>query len=228
MAQWGEIKQNFIDWLKTQDVDYKDSERGIAHIKYKDQFKLFIEKHDGDDNLNMDSFTKTKDGDNTLAEDMVKDYVANLDKDDKAFAALDTDGDGVISNNETNAFINRSIEAGFDDNADDFSFDDFVTAVNKINTDDTGFLTGNNNGNNAAGAAGNGANANGANGNNGANANGANGNNGANVNGANGNNGNDGKGAGDGAETALTAPQQVSELSSIAKDYTGKEFSLPV
>lgn len=141
MAEWGDINKKFIAWLETQpDIKKEEIDKGFAAVKFGEKFKLFIEKHDDDEDLNMDSFTKTKNKNNELADDMMKDYVASLDKNDKVFKAIDTDSDGVISNEERNVFINKVTDSGLDNNKEDFSFKDLLDSVEKIKNDDTAFL----------------------------------------------------------------------------------------
>lgn len=141
MAEWGDINKKFIAWLETQpDIKKEEIDKGFAAVKFGEKFKLFIEKHDDDEDLNMDSFTKTKNKNNELVDDMMKDYVASLDKNDKVFKAIDTDSDGVISNEERNVFINKVTDSGLDNNKEDFSFKDLLDSVEKIKNDDTAFL----------------------------------------------------------------------------------------
>ncbi|MBQ7286724.1 MAG: hypothetical protein IJW73_03080 [Candidatus Gastranaerophilales bacterium] len=169
MAEWFEIKEDFIKWLKTQDVDFNENDKEYAPIKYSKQFKLFIEKHDGDENLNMDSFTKRdtqhmvtdniranrleeeqaalKENEKEkghLIEDMLKDYIADLDKNDEVFQAIDgilgVEKDGEISNAERNMFIQQATLDGFDKDNTDFSFDDLINSVKKIKGEDVVFL----------------------------------------------------------------------------------------
>lgn len=154
MANWSDIRNSFTEWLKTQETDYKDSEFRIAHIKYSEQFKLFIENHDDDDDLNMDSFTSSKETisqnrskeegkrENSLVEDMIEEYVDGLDKDSEAFKAVDTDGDGKLSRSEKDNFTDKIINAAFDENKDDLSYKDFSCAVQKIESGDLNFLQG--------------------------------------------------------------------------------------
>ena len=114
-----------INWLKTQDVDFNENDKDFAPIKYSKQFKLFIEKHDGDENLNMDNFVKQNtqkmetDNDKAnqlekenaqlkedekeeghLVEDMLKDYLADLDKDSKVFQVTENKKTIIAVTNE--------------------------------------------------------------------------------------------------------------------------------
>ncbi|MBQ7287072.1 MAG: hypothetical protein IJW73_04850, partial [Candidatus Gastranaerophilales bacterium] len=138
MAEWNTIKQDFIKWLKAEEIDFNEDSKDFAPLKFKEKFKLFIEKEG--ENVNMDSFIKTNDKDNKLVTKMVSDYADDLDKDSKAFKALDTNDDGSISCDEKENFIEKAMKAGFDGNKDDFSFDDFTTAAEKLEAGDDEFL----------------------------------------------------------------------------------------
>jgi len=151
MSDWSKIKAGFIEWLKTQDVNYDEKDKDFAPIKYSEQFKLYINKEDGDDTTNMDSFTKqlkTEDGKEntkkTLFDSMVEDYINNLQKDDAVFVAIDglTTGekDGKLDASEKNMFLTKISEAGFDGKLEDLSFEDLLLSVNKIKSGDTSFL----------------------------------------------------------------------------------------
>ena len=83
MAEWNTIKQDFIKWLKAEEIDFNEDSKDFAPLKFKEKFKLFIEKEG--ENVNMDSFIKTNDKDNKLVTKMVSDYADDLDKDSKAF-----------------------------------------------------------------------------------------------------------------------------------------------
>ena len=153
MSNWSDIRNAFIEWAKINDQEYDES---IKHSRYalmrSDAFKTFIVEYD--DDYNMDSFTssrkdiddnRTKDEDkreNSLIEDMAHDYASDLDKDSDAFKALDTDGNGKLSTKEKEAFIDKVIEAGFDENKDDLSYADLQSAAQKIESGDIEFLKG--------------------------------------------------------------------------------------
>ncbi|MBQ8635852.1 hypothetical protein IJ425_06850 [bacterium] len=151
MSDWAKIKDGFIEWLKTQETDFKEDDKDFAPFKYKEKFELYINVEDGDDTTNMDSFTKnvkTEDGkentDKTLFDSMMDDYINSLQADDKVFAAIDglVDGkkDGVISNEEKNLFLSKVSAAGFDKNVNDLSFDDIIKSIENIEVGNLDFL----------------------------------------------------------------------------------------
>lgn len=147
MSDWSTIKKGFIEWMKKQDSDFKETDKDFAPIKYKEQFKLYIEKHDDDDNVNMDSFTKSaveNTNNKTLFDNMFDDYINNLETSDVVFKAIDglADGkkDGKISAEEKNIFLTKVASAGFDGNIQNISFEDLIAAITKINNGDLSFL----------------------------------------------------------------------------------------
>ena len=100
MSDWSEISKGFQRWLKENPdisgVKFDENDKDFAPIKYKDAFKLFIAKYDGNEDLNIDSFSKStkpedikKDEKNTLLKDMMSEYVGTLEKGDKVFDAID-------------------------------------------------------------------------------------------------------------------------------------------
>lgn len=147
MSDWSTIKKGFVEWLKKQDSDFKETDKDFAPIKYKEQFKLYIEKHDNDDNVNMDSFTKSvveNTNNKTLFDNMFDDYISNLETSDVVFKAIDGLADGKkdrkISAKEKNIFLTKVASAGFDGNIQNISFEDLIAAITKINNGDLSFL----------------------------------------------------------------------------------------
>lgn len=144
MSDWSTIKKGFIEWLKTQDSNFKETDKDYAPIKYSEKFKLYIEKHDNDDSVNMDSFTKSTADSKTLFDNMFDDYISGLDSSDVVFKAIDglVDGkkDGKISTEEKNIFLTKVASAGFDGDIKNLSFDDLYAAITKIKSGDVSFL----------------------------------------------------------------------------------------
>lgn len=144
MSDWSTIKKGFIEWLKTQDSNFKETDSDYAPIKYNEKFKLYIEKHDNDDSINMDSFTKNTTDSKTLFDSMFDDYISELNSSDAVFKAIDglSDGkkDGKISAEEKNIFLTKVASAGFDGNIKNLSFNDLYAAISKIKSGDVSFL----------------------------------------------------------------------------------------
>lgn len=155
MSDWSTIKKGFIEWLKTQDSDFKETDKDFAPIKYSEKFKLYIEKHDDDETVNMDSFTKNSTDSKTLFDNMFDDYINELSTSDAVFVAIDglADGkkDGKISTEEKNIFLTKVAAAGFDGDIKNLSFDDLYAAITKIKSGDLSFLQTNNNNNGGGG-----------------------------------------------------------------------------
>ena len=149
MSNWSDISKNFEKWLKENPeitgIQYEKKDGEFAAIKYSEQFKLFIAQYDGDDDLNMDSFTKSMKTDdngenknNTLLQDMMSNYIGNLRTDDKVFQAIDgldgSEKDGKISEAEKNMFLQKVTDSsvGIDGDADNLTFDEVSKTVGKI------------------------------------------------------------------------------------------------
>ncbi len=151
MADFGyiTIRGEFYNWLKDEatkkksGLNYEEVEKTGAQksvVKYGDLFKEFLEKREDYDEISLSKDSSKLDIDESdMFDEMFEDYTSSLSKDDSVFKFIDSNADGVISNQEKNDFFSKIKE--LDKKSEDVSFDDFVSAIEKIEAGETDFYS---------------------------------------------------------------------------------------